>query len=386
MIKFSFYEFFAGGGMARLGLGDHWECLFANDIDPKKVETYANNFGSKGLHQGDIYDVSIAQLPGKAELAWASFPCQDLSLAGNRNGLDGERSGTFWGFWTIIHNLRVDGRAPSILVLENVCGALTSNGGRDFAEICRALASCNYCFGAVIVDAVHFVPQSRPRLFIVCVEQTQRIPAAVLADGPVAPWHPASVRSAVNVLPSYLASKWRWWRLPPPPARSMTLADIIEEDAGQLVWHSKEATQKLLVMMTPANRKKIAEAQSSLWRSVGTIYKRTRLEDGQRMQRAEVRFDGVAGCLRTPGGGSSRQTIIVVEGRQIKTRLLTVREAARLMGVPDSYAIPSNYNDGYHVFGDGLAVPAVSFIREHLIDPVACSVAMRQPVSVFAAE
>jgi DNA (cytosine-5)-methyltransferase 1 len=60
--------------------------------------------------------------------------------------------------------------------------------------------------------------------------------------------------------------------------------------------------------------------------------------------------------------------VIIVEGKRIQSRLLTVREAARLMGVPDSYSIPDNYNDGYHVFGDGLAVPAVSFLREHLLD------------------
>ena len=124
-------------------------------------------------------------------------------------------------------------------------------------------------------------------------------------------------------------------------------------------------------MMSPINRRKIVEAGQSACRTVGTIYKRTRPEDGQRVQRVEVRFDGVAGCLRTPGGGSSRQTIVVAEHGAVKTRLLSVREAARLMGVPDSYVIPSNYNDGYHIFGDGLAVPAVNFIGQHLLDVLA---------------
>jgi DNA (cytosine-5)-methyltransferase 1 len=89
------------------------------------------------------------------------------------------------------------------------------------------------------------------------------------------------------------------------------------------------------------------------------------------MQRAEVRFDDVAGCLRTPGGGSSRQTLLVVHGDFVRSRLLSPREAARLMGLPDTYKLPGRYNDAYHLAGDGLVVPAVSFLSEHLLEPLA---------------
>lgn len=382
----TYYEFFAGGGMARLGLGSGWTCLMANDIDEKKAKTYGENFGAHEFKLKDVYDLASRDMPGNPHLAWASFPCQDLSLAGNRNGLAGERSGTFWGFWSAIHKMKVEGRAPPILVLENVCGTLTSNNGLDFLEICRALASFNYCFGAVIVDAVHFVPQSRPRLFVICTDQEHRIPDRVAASVPNRTWHPLSIQSAANSLPPYLAAKWRWWKLPQPGARSTSLADIIEPDYGQFGWHSAEETQKLLGMMSEANRSKIAEAQRAQQPTVGTIYKRTRIENGKRFQRAEVRFDGIAGCLRTPGGGSSRQTIIFVHGKHVRSRLLTVREAARLMGVPDTYSVPSNYNDGYHVFGDGLVVPVVKFIREHLIDQLAGNAVASKLIPKFAAE
>jgi DNA (cytosine-5)-methyltransferase 1 len=90
----TFYEFFAGGGMARAGLGDHWKCLFANDIDEKKCGTYAANWGGSHLKVGDVAALTTADLPGRADLAWASFPCQDLSLAGAGAGLKGDRSGT----------------------------------------------------------------------------------------------------------------------------------------------------------------------------------------------------------------------------------------------------------------------------------------------------
>src|SRR5690348_1330207 len=120
-----FYEFFAGGGMARAGLGDAWECVFANDIDEKKTASYTANWGNDHLKIGDVAALTTADLPGRADLAWASFPCQDLSLAGAYAGLKGERSGTFWPFWELMKALAEEDRAPSIIVLENVCGALT---------------------------------------------------------------------------------------------------------------------------------------------------------------------------------------------------------------------------------------------------------------------
>ena len=369
MANRSFYEFFAGGGMARLGLGAGWNCLMANDIDPKKTATYKRHFGEAGVVVRDVHDLKSADMPGRADLAWASFPCQDLSLAGNRAGLGGERSGAFWGFWQAMTTLKAEKRQPRLLVLENVIGTLTSHGGEDFKELLHALHLLEYDFGALIVDAIHFLPQSRPRLFIVCVIRGEKVPQKLLADGPISPWHNETLQKAVGLLPSHVRNGWRWWRLPPQPIRNVQLTDLIEEDAAIKTWHSEQETERLLGMMSSTNLDKVKEAQIAGSRVAGTVYKRTRATaDHSRVQRAEVRFDGVAGCLRTPGGGSSRQIVIIVEGKRIQSRLLTVREAARLMGVPDSYPIPDNYNDGYHVFGDGLAVPAVSFLREHLLD------------------
>lgn len=369
MRKRTFYEFFAGGGMARLGLGKSWECLLANDIDPKKVANYTANFGGAEVVCDDIYNLKTADLPGNADLAWASFPCQDLSLAGNRRGLAGERSGAFWGFWGVINKLKAERRAPSLLVLENVIGALTSHGGKDFREIAQALASLGYDFGAVIIDAVHFLPQSRPRLFIVCVERGRDFDPCLIAEGPLPIWHNGAVVAAAAALPPHLRAAWRWWRLPPPPSLSLHLHDVLEPDHSIDNWHTEHETTRLLRMMSSANADKVKEARRGGKRIAGTLYKRTRLDGSrERVQRAETRFDGIAGCLRTPGGGSSRQIVMIVEGNETRSRLLTVREAANLMGVPETYRIPSNYNEGYHIFGDGLAVPAVEFLRSNLLD------------------
>jgi DNA (cytosine-5)-methyltransferase 1 len=366
----SFYEFFAGGGMARIGLGPEWQCILANDIDPKKMETYRANFGEENTFCCDIAEFKAKTLLGSPVMAWASFPCQDLSLAGNRIGLAGDRSGTFWGFWSAINKLKLTGRPPQLLVLENVCGLLTSNYGQDFRDMCRALASLGYSFGALVVDAIRFLPQSRPRLFIVCVRDKRRIPKEVCAKTPTETWHNQTLASVVETLSPDLKTNWIWWNLPDTKTPTLSLKDIIESDNIEVQWNSKNQTDALLTMMSAVNRQKVTNAQKSGELIVGTIYKRTRLEGGKRFQRAEVRFDGIAGCLRTPGGGSSRQTLIFVEGKRIRSRLLSIREAARLMGVPDSYKIPKNYNDGYHIFGDGLAVPAVAHIGRYLLNPL----------------
>ena len=199
MIKnasYQYYEFFAGGGMARAGLGDRWECLFANDFDPSKARSYRANWPGDDLLVGDVRHITTDQLPRAAHLAWASFPCQDLSLAGNGAGLNGDRSGTFWPFWKLMTDLNREGRAPAIIVLENVCGAISSHGGRDFASICDALNRQGYRFGAAVVDAVHFLPQSRPGLFIIAA-RASRYPRPPHRRFSTPVWH-ESPRGAVE--------------------------------------------------------------------------------------------------------------------------------------------------------------------------------------------
>lgn len=368
----NFYEFFAGGGMARAGLGADWNCLFANDIDTKKGFSYQANWGTGGeLKICDIIRIGLSDLHGNANLAWASFPCQDLSLAGGGAGLEGTRSGTFYSFWHIIKKLSTDGRAPNVIVLENVCGALTSHNGKDFQSICQTFLEHDYDFGALIIDAADFVPQSRKRLFLIGVQKSASIPVSLTSDCPVEPFHSRALRNAVNLLPEALRQKFLWWNLPTPPRSKMTFSEIIEETPADVSWHEKSETDKLLRMMSDVNLAKVNAAQRAGRRMVGSLYRRTRRnENDQRVQRAEVRFDDVAGCLRTPGGGSSRQTIIVVDGRHVRTRLISSRETARLMGLDDDYKLPKNYNEAYHLTGDGVVVPVVRHLAHHLLEPL----------------
>jgi DNA (cytosine-5)-methyltransferase 1 len=368
----NFYEFFAGGGMARAGLGPGWNCLFANDFDQKKSRSYRLNWGQDApLETCDIRRVESLDLPGVAELIWASFPCQDLSLAGAGAGLKGERSGTFWPFWGIMRSLRKEGRPPQTVVLENVCGTLTSHGGRDFSTICEALSEAGYRFGAVVIDASLFVPQSRPRLFIIAVDKTIPIPDALNARWRTMLWHNRALVSAFARLPGSLQENWIWWAIPEPGRRKTTFAELIEDNPRSIHWHTSEETRRLLALMSHLNRAKVETAKQAGRRMVGTIYKRTRRdENGFKVQRAEVRFDDVAGCLRTPAGGSSRQLIMVVDGDCVRSRLISTRETARLMGLPESYKLPENYNEAYHLTGDGVVVPVVRHLAAHVLEPI----------------
>ena len=368
----TYYDFFAGGGMAGFGLGAGWQCLFANDIDAKKAASYrANHGGGAELCQKDVALVTQADLPGAVDLAWASFPCQDLSVAGNRAGLAGKRSGMFRPFWSLMCDLNKDGRGPKIIALENVCGAITSNGGRDFATLAAAFSELGYYFGAVVVDAVHFLPQSRPRFFMIGIRGDLAIPDALVSDGPSAMWHTRALIEGHNLLSHAAAKRWRWWSLPTPAARNMTLSAVIEDTPSGVEWHTKAQTAKLLSMMTDHNRRKVEAAKATGERVVGTIYRRTRTEAGGiKRQRAEVRFDQIAGCLRTPAGGSSRQTIMVVDGQSVRSRLMSPREAASLMGLPDSYILPDRYNEAYKLAGDGVAVPVVGHLSRAIFEPV----------------
>ena len=260
----TFYEFFAGSGMVREGLGDSWRCFFANDCDEKKATAYEENWGGGELLVCDVGRLKPRDLPGRANLAWASFPCQDLSLAGNGAGLKGRRSGTFWPFWGLIRDLRMEGRQPDAVVLENVCGALTSHKGADFRSLISALGQEGYRTGALVIDAALFVPQSRPRLFIIGIRDDIEIDSRLV-------WRNRRARSTPNnrvrLRGTFEGGQGQMGLVEPfpaPPSRVTTFSSVIEDD---IPWHSSEQTRALLALMLPLHRAKIAAAKKQARKS-----------------------------------------------------------------------------------------------------------------------
>ena len=158
-----FIEFFAGIGLTHLGLASHgWKCIYANDIEPKKKRMYESQFGTADYyHVEDVWNtkrITSRILNPRIQLATASFPCVDLSLAGNLKGFAGDQSGAFNGFTKVLAALKKEDRLPKAVLVENVIGFLTSHGGRFLRTALKALSNLGYYMDAVAVDAKHFVP------------------------------------------------------------------------------------------------------------------------------------------------------------------------------------------------------------------------------------
>jgi DNA-methyltransferase (dcm) len=360
----SFAEFFAGIGLMRIGLENaNWRIAFANDIDRDKWEMYRDHFGDTGeFIVEDIHNLKPAQIP-TVGLATASFPCNDLSLAGARHGLAGEQSSAFWGFIDILKAMKRERRLPPIVLLENVTGFLTSHGGQDFEDALLALNDLGYAVDAFIIDAVRFVPQSRQRLFVVGIKTRETIP---LNDSPrfyESEVRPPALASFILLHPDI---SWRVRELPPLPQLKKTLADILDDlPPNHAMWWSRKRAEYMLNQMSPKHR---AQADAMIRSSVtqyGTVFRRVR--NGKSM--AELRTDGIAGCLRTPRGGSGRQILFAAGRGRFAVRLLTPRECARLMGA-DDFTLKAPLNQALFGFGDAVCVPVIEWIARHYLDPV----------------
>ncbi|MGD9116184.1 MAG: DNA cytosine methyltransferase [Dehalococcoidia bacterium] len=349
---YEFLDFFAGSGLVTEGVKPYFHTAWANDISPKKAEVYLANQDPYSFYLGPLQNFSGQNLP-QADVSWASFPCQDLSLAGKQQGINGNRSGLVWTWLKIMDEMPT---RPPIVVVENVSGLTSTSRGNNYRTLHQALTGRNYQVGPLQLDALRWLPQSRKRIFVLGVRTDVNLDG--LTDDAPNWLHPEALRRAVDGLTEVI-----WWSLQTPPPRTLKLSDVIEYDAPL---HTSEQTKKLLALIPPKHMAKLKQALTQGLR-VFPGYKRIR----GKKQVLEIRTDDISGCLRTANGGSSREFIVISVNGELKTRLLTVREAARLMGLPDSYSIPGDYNSGYNAMGDAVALPVTRFLTEHLLLPLA---------------
>lgn len=361
----TFAEFFAGIGLMRMGLEQAgWNIAFANDIDPIKKKTYENHFNdvASHFHLGDIHQLSGHNLP-IVSLATASFPCTDLSLAGRREGLAGKHSSAFWGFIKVLNEMGE--HRPPIVLLENVEGFLSSNKGEDFREALLALNDLEYAVDAFIIDASRFVPQSRVRLFI--VGKRSYAPVDRVNDRQLTFFQSDTrTQKLAEFILAHPDINWDIRPLDNLPKRSYNLIDIVEDTPDHSKeWWSLERVQYLLNQTFERHKALIDTAQTRNEYTYFTAFRRVR--EGRSM--AEIRSDGVAGCLRTPKGGSARQILLKVGKGAVKIRLLSPRECARLMGA-DDYVLSGSANESLFGFGDAVCVPVVTWIAKHYLNPL----------------
>lgn len=372
-------EFFAGIGLMRMGLERaKWQITFANDIDPLKLEMYRCQYSDDAGHfvLGDIHKIRPSAIPA-VTLATASFPCTDLSLAGARRGLSGSQSSAFWGFVKLIEGMGK--RKPPLLLVENVTGFLTSNHGIDFKEALSALNALGYSVDAVVIDAARFVPQSRQRLFVIGVLK----PGTVVESAKSLGFYESEARpkALADFIFNHPEIDWALRPLPRLPDLKFKLDAILEDmDASHESWWSADRVTYLLDQMSVKHRE-IADGmtQTRRW-THGTVFRRVR--NGKSM--AELRTDGIAGCLRTPKGGSGRQILFKAGYGKVMARLLTPRECARLMGA-DDFQIEAPLNQALFGFGDAVCVPVVEWLAIHYLNPALNEIALnrRQQPSDF---
>lgn len=358
-----FAEFFAGIGLVRMGLEKaNWSVAFANDIDPLKESLYSTNFKDAKNHfvLGDIHDLDAARIP-TVDLATASFPCTDLSLAGSRKGLSGTQSSAFWGFTKILDEM--GDRRPPLIMLENVPGFITSNKGQDFREALLELNRLGYKVDTFMIDAVNFVPQSRLRLFII-----GRINTVSEVNDSQLMFYQSALRppQLASFIYSHPEIKWDIKDLPFLPILKSNISDIIKpisEDSKE--WWSQDRVDYLINQMSARHLQKLAEMKESPNISYGTVFRRIR----QNKSMAELRTDGIAGCLRTPKGGSAKQILVRAGKGAISVRLLLPEECARLMGA-DEFVMSGSNNQVLFGFGDAVCVPVITWIAKNYLNPL----------------
>jgi DNA (cytosine-5)-methyltransferase 1 len=358
-------EYFAGIGLVRMGLeACGWKIAFANDFSEKKFEMYQAFFPDANEHYiiDDIFNLDPSIVP-YTTLATCSFPCIDLSLAGNMNGISGKHSSAFWGYIKI---LKAQGEmSPPLIMVENVPGWLYSNKGADFHVTVQALNQLGYACDVFTLDALRFTPQSRLRVFLIGIKsETVPLGAEKILSRPPS-LLPDTLRKSIM---TNLDLRWFNNEIPkPPPLHTKGLSNIIEplEDSDPR-WWSEQDVNHHLEMMDKSHHDRVMQLVEGDQVSYRTFYRRRRVE----ATRAEVRDDDLAGCLRTAVGGSGKQFLIKAGQGRIQMRTMTPREYARLQGVPDHYPINVNGVQALTGFGDAVCVPAITWIGKNVLNPL----------------
>lgn len=350
-------EYFAGIGLARIGLeAAGFKVAWANDMSPRKQAMYAQRFGDSGhYHLGDVVGLTAATDPESIQVAWASFPCTDLSLAGGRGGLNSGASSAFWGFVSSIR--RMGASSPKVIALENVMGLATSHGGADIIEAVKALNDLGYSVDILRIDAKQFVPQSRVRLFLI---GDRRPPVSSTESHDFRP-------PSLDWLFDQPTLRTHRYPLPPAPTIAHGGLDALvrSQKPAEYSWWEPVRVEAFLSSLTAAQQSRVGALRALAQPTHRTAYRRMR--DG--VPRWEIRPDEIAGCLRTARGGSSRQAIVRAGRKALDVRWMTPAEYAALMGATGFATDLMSSSDAQWGFGDAVCVPVVEWIANHAILP-----------------
>jgi len=308
-------------------------------------------------------------------IAWGS-PCQDLSLAGKRAGLEGKRSGLFYEGIRIIKELRelTNGKYPRISIWENVAGALSSNDGRDFGQILYEMDEAGTSFSEwVVLDAQFFgVPQRRRRVFVVSIFDpaiAERCPEPLFALGESLRRDPKTSRNKKKTITRKATSSFREY------SDDRIIGTINARDYKGVGNQYVEEGKCIVFSDDRRNGPKIhGETMPSLQAFMGTGGNNTPIV-------AEEPSFGINGRIigrkdeNGPNGRSHTledgpmftlthtdiHAVAVIEPK-MSVRRLTPLECERLMGWPDGWTEGQTDGHRYKQCGNGVASPVATWI------------------------
>ena len=366
-------EFFAGMGLIRLGLErEGVEVVFANDIEPVKARLYSANFDSSHLVLGDVREVRGDDIPD-IDLATASFPCTDLSVAGRRRGLAGRESAMFWELARVLGEMA--GRRPRTVLLENVLGFASSRGGRDLRSAVGELNALGYSCDVFVGDAAWFVPQSRPRLFIFGSRD------AAPRDGAPSP-SPLRPERVVGFYRDNPDLRLHAYPLAPPEEEAVSLDEVVERmGPADRRWWDDGSTSRFAESLSEIQSSRLKGLAPSRRLNRRTAYRRTRR--GKAVW--EIRSDDIAGCLRTARGGSSKQAVVEAGRGTFRVRWMTPLEYARLQGAGDLDLGSVTDNQALFALGDAVCVPVIRWIAQSYLKPLAAGARSPAPMQQASA-
>lgn len=343
---------FAGVGgfdlaMQRCGI----DVVASVEIDKHASKVLAARFPNTHLFS-DISEVTGEQLRAVGfdpdnGIITGGFPCQDLSIAGARRGLAGERSGLFWQIIRLANELR-----PKWLVLENVPGLLSSNSGKDMGIVIGALEQRGYGVCWRVLDAQHFgVAQRRRRLFIVCCLADHRRPVEILFEPESGVRHPAPRRKTAKETAETIERQFAENNRLAPTLKARYYKGINTEDAidGAFV-----------------------AAAFSHYQNVPNVSGDVSPTLGQESQAILMRQrEGKDGGGKGPLLSDKSLTIATSNDQTLFTssivRRLTPIECERLQGFPDGWTAGQADGQRYKQMGNAVAVPVVEWIMRRLV-------------------
>jgi len=317
----------------------------------------------------------LANAPVIDVVAWGS-PCQDLSVAGKRAGLEGGRSGLFHEGIRIIKELQeeTNGQYPRISIWENVVGALNSNGGADFGVILDEMAEAGaLAIEWAVVDAQHWIPQRRKRVFAIAIFDPA---TASRCPNPLLPFSESlsgdtkkgksERQSATGSAAESVGADGAWWD-------GRDTAEALTTTSNEQRMPDKQRFQAVVEGYTPSSFANYTEGVGTLRSNGGDLGggSETLLAfDTQFGSNANVTED-VAPTLK-----ASQQSPSVAYDAEptMAVRRLTPLECERLMGWPDNHTLTKA--DGttqadthrYKQCGNGVASPVAQWIAKHLLN------------------